>query len=476
MQKLNGDHIWVDSCKYYIIAHAFQVLPLYVVKFKERTSADDEWGYGRGRRPDFADDSEREAVLVENNVNIIRNTAGQLRQKEFGAIVPGAYNRKCHMTLPKTNQIWIGYLHPGRDDTALQEHVKVFLDDCKIDKIRIVHESFRRAAYVYLKEPITLEKVKEMNEVRKYLGKYTICVEDVQPKSPHFAEEVCPRLKGRGRFCRAENIKYVKHGCYFQHPQVWKPTSFAEYSMTPIPLDSAKGDEIVSDFMSTAPFHNGRPKIIKIQKIVNNVLHHLYEQRKQYSESKHATGATEVELYHGTNCNILDYLYTHGLRPPSDIKASDKCPVSGKKGLATTLCDNTCKFCTEKHEWSMCHMYGLGIYLADRADKSNRYVSAPESGKIYKMIKCRVSLGNSFLIEGHLKDGKALHDWCVCEDPSEHINFIRKVEWDVQDHDSFYVKGLGGNAISGSSVVNSEYIVFTPFQCLPVYEISYTLN
>jgi len=121
----------------------------------------------------------------------------------------------------------------------------------------------------------------------------------------------------------------------------------------------------------------------------------------------------EQELYHGTNNNILDVLYTHGLQPPSDTNASDACPVSGGKGLCTTLCNNTCKYCVEKHEWHRCHMYGLGIYLGDMAQKSHRYVSQPRLSKsgrpTYRMMVCSV-VGKSYQIEGHLKDGPCMHD------------------------------------------------------------------
>merc|ERR1712241_532348 len=105
----------------------------------------------------------------------------------------------------------------------------------------------------------------------------------------------------------------------------------------------------------------------------------------------------------------------HGLQPPSDTQASESCPVSGGKGLCTTLCDNTCVHCTQKHEWDRCHMFGLGIYLADMAQKSHRYVSQPQVHKtrrcvsqpqvrdgerIYRMVVCSV-LGKAFQIEGH---------------------------------------------------------------------------
>merc|ERR1711977_14947 len=119
------------------------------------------------------------------------------------------------------------------------------------------------------------------------------------------------------------------------------------------------------------------------------------------------------ELYHGTNNNILDILYKHGLQPPSDTRPSEKCPKSGGKGLCTTLCNNDCEYCTEKHEWNKCHMYGLGIYLADMAQKSHRYVSQPsmkKSGRqTYKMVVCSV-LGKSFQVEGHLRQAQAMHD------------------------------------------------------------------
>jgi len=109
----------------------------------------------------------------------------------------------------------------------------------------------------------------------------------------------------------------------------------------------------------------------------------------------------------------LDTLYQHGLQPPSDVRASDNCPQSGNKGLCTTLCNNDCKYCTEKHEWNRCHMYGLGIYLADMAQKSHRYVSQPKvnrsGGMSYRMIVCSV-LGKSFEVEGHLKGKAAMHD------------------------------------------------------------------
>merc|ERR1712157_260237 len=236
--------------------------------------------------------------------------------------------------------------------------------------------------------------------------------------------------------------------------------------------------------------------------------------------TKHMDEPAEQELYHGTNNNILDVLYTHGLQPPSDTNASDACPVSGGKGLCTTLCDNTCKYCVEKHEWRRCHMYGLGIYLGDMAQKSHRYISQPRTGKsgrpTYRMIVCSV-VGKSYQVEGHLRDGQCMHDvvnvraldeedldrtaWGrVVADELDcwrlHTGRIAKKSteglrwnWSASDEcsadnregsaeksDLLFVKGLGSQTRVGYSVVNSEYIAFHPHQCLPKYEIEYEIS
>jgi len=180
-----------------------------------------------------------------------------------------------------------------------------------------------------------------------------------------------------------------------------------------IQLDGAKGTEICDKFMASAPFHTGRPRIIGIKAIKNEVLSRCHEEYRDYLRTKHGDEPAEQELYHGTNNNILDTLYQHGCQPPSDMQASDDCPVSGGKGLCTSLCDNTCVYCTKKHDWNRCHMYGLGIYLADMAQKSHRYVSQPRIGangrQVYRMILCAV-LGKSYQIEGYLRGQDLMHD------------------------------------------------------------------
>jgi len=255
--------------------------------------------------------------------------------------------------------------------------------------------------------------------------------------------------------------------------------------------------------------------------------------------------------------NILDLIYTHGIQPPADYNADERCRNSGKKGLNTSLCNNDCEFCTKRHEWNKCHMYGLGIYLADMAQKSNRYVSQPErvnGRQRYRMVVTSV-LGKAVQVEGHLKKAQAMHDVVnvralveeelddmiepicqPCETPDDSWGrafpgvgkvvedlstgdrlgriiregftvgeIIREKCWILHNgtrlkqseegftwqvsnkqeeldadnmevaekSDLIFVKGLGGSCRPGFSVVNSEYIAFHPYQCLPRYEIEY---
>jgi len=306
--------------------------------------------------------------------------------------------------------------------------------------------------------------------------------------------------------------------------------------LTPIPLDGAKGDEIKSKFMASAPFHNGMPEVTGIKQIKNATLARCHEEYRQYLADKHGEEPPVQELYHGTNNLIHDVLYQHGLQPPSDMQPSPLCPVSGGKGLCTSLCNNSCKYCTEKHEWGRCHMYGLGIYLGDMSQKSNRYVSQPKNGR-YKMIVCSV-LGNSYEIDGFLKGDRIMHDVCnvrdlTDEDMDDMIEVCKPCRtaesgiganiagidgspwgrvvgeerdcWRLSDgriarkhtegqkwkwckeevsvdliapgkSDLIFVKGLGPRTRVGYSVVNSEYIAFHPHQCLPLFEIEYQMR
>merc|ERR1712056_117356 len=98
-----------------------------------------------------------------------------------------------------------------------------------------------------------------------------------------------------------------------------------------------------------------------------------------------------------------------------------------------TLCDNKCVHCTRPHVWGRCHMYGLGVYLADQAFKSHLYVRptrgfvkptegvASHSVDVYSLIRCRVCIGAPYVIKGNKATPDAMHDFCECQDPTEKL-------------------------------------------------------
>jgi hypothetical protein len=288
----------------------------------------------------------------------------------------------------------------------------------------------------------------------------------------------CPRsIAG---YCRGRNLRFVDP-CWCSHAQL--PTVRAVFSLNEISLESAKGNEICSAFMSSAPFCDGVPTVCSIKAIHNPELERQHELYRAYLAEKNGEAPRQVELYHGTNMNILDTVYTHGLFPPSDTEPSPECPESGGKGLRTSLCNNDCKFCTKRHEWDRCHMFGLGIYLGDLAAKSHRYVSAaPESGgrRECKMVLCSVLLGESLQVEGHLRCCDSLHSLHSLRqlrdgDLPKKLDLCSAYSGrrPVDQRDILFVKGLGRKSRPGFSVFNSEFISFHPYQCLPRYEITY---
>jgi len=289
----------------------------------------------------------------------------------------------------------------------------------------------------------------------------------------------CPRtISG---YCRYRNLRFIDP-CWCLHGSV--PTEKATFTVETLDLGCAKFDEIVSGFMTSAPFHNGRPRVTDVRAIKNPTLEAQHEQFRRYLATKNGSDPKQVDLYHGTNVNILDTVYRHGLQPPSDMEASQDCPVSGGKGLRTSLCDNSCMFCTRRHEWNQCHMFGAGIYLGDIAQKSHRYVSGVSDGA-YRMVVCSVLLGEPLQIEGHLREPHGMHDVASLRvlEHGDLQRMLTSVDGNgphpavekADQKDVLFVKGLQNRNKPGLSVVNSEYISFHPYQCLPLYEISYRM-
>merc|ERR1711918_233074 len=130
-----------------------------------------------------------------------------------------------------------------------------------------------------------------------------------------------------------------------------------------------------------------------------------------------------------------------------------------------------------------------GIYLGDLAQKSHRYCSRPalmEGGKRrFRMVVCSVLTGRTLQMEAHLAEPHSMHDLqslraCSPGDLEKRIKFANgqqsfMLEVPVEQHDLLFVKGLGGCCCPGHSVVNSEYVSFHPYQCLPRYEVVYEI-
>jgi len=518
-ENKDGDHIWVPSNGYYVIKEPNQVLPQFIIKFRSHQSYH------------MATISETLEAALANGYST----------KAADEIVPvPRQQRPCNMSREAATVLWMGFLHAHLSDESLRQDVTTFLQRHAGEymvgaKIQIVKGHYKKA-HAILKTAIPRTVVHSLNTAPFIENgvKRTICVEDAHG-SPG---QKCPRFIAG--FCRGQNLRFT-HPCFCSHPK--RATDGARFSLEPIDMDGAKWAEISDKFMASAPFHTGQPRIIGIKAIRNDTLSRCHEEYRDYLRTKHMEEPAVQELYHGTNNNILNILYQHGLQPPSDTQASDDCPLSGGKGLCTTLCDNTCRYCTQKHEWNRCHMYGLGIYLADMAQKSHRYVSQPATQRggrqVYKMVVCSV-LGKSFQIEGHLKEGTAMHDvvnvraldeeeldsmifhckacakttgvgasivgtdgsvwgrvvadeydvWRLHtgriakkETEGDRWNWCRTEELSADNRegsaeksDLLFVKGLGNNVRPGFSVVNSEYIAFHPHQCLPKYEIEYEVG
>jgi len=455
----NVDHTWVANMQYYVIKQLegrCQVLPLFVIKFKQSNST--------------------LCRILSDLSHRDKDEGGSgLELSMKGGYKPEKARKDAGMTLDSTRHLWIGWLNPklrftNNDD--ISEDVCEFLEGYAVKDVIPERNGVRIGAYVLLEESIGRAEFDELS-LRKYKDTYYVSVDDAQPNNPRCSDKVCPRLHGPSRYCRGWNVRGHlgwQWACSFSHPQSSRITHGATYSAEVISEGTAKYDEIETEM--------GRSMAAQIQtlyRISNAALEEIYNKRKQFIHDK--VGFTvEKELWHGTNCQALPELLTHGLQPPSDTKASDDCPYSGGKGLSTTLCGTDCQHCCEPHLWNKCHMYGLGVYLADVAMKSHRYVREPENtekGKLYSMLRCRVVLGNPYLIEGDLLTPEGMHDMCWCLDPSEALESVAE-EWDVaKGHDCYYVRGRAGKQKAGLGVYNSEYIVFQPYQILPLYRVDY---
>lgn len=489
----DGDHRWIAEQGCYVIKESEQVLPQYIIRFSTN------------------------AALVRCKIleDILSQTKWSTITEEV-KIKPVPRQRKCCMSNPFTTVLWMGFLHGHLSDESLKDDVRRFImhharNYMEGMTIQIIKGHFKKAIVV-LETPIPRDLVHKLNQVdfvEDGLAR-TIAVDDAHG-SPG---QDCPKFIAG--YCRGQNLRFT-HPCWCSHPP--RVTNKAQYHLKPISLDSAKAAELIEKFTASGSFHNGTPRVVGINAIDNEVLSRCHEQYRGYLITKHMEEPAVQELYHGTNNNILDIIYTHGLQPPSDMQASDSCPISGGKGLCTSLCNNDCQYCTERHEWNQCHMFGLGIYLADSPQKSHHYVSQPRTDthgrKTYRIVVCSV-LGKSFQVEGHLRSKASMHDVVNvravtdemmddmvdrCQECFSSTGEAEGISSDnlevAENSDLLFVKGLGPAARHtitnrifddvcnvrcgctmkpGVSVLSNEYVAFHPHQCLPKYEIEYELE
>lgn len=548
------DHTWVEDAQYYIAKQRggrIQAMPMYLVQF-----AEDGGELGPLLRGLSARDVEERSQLTSRQRGGLRACTARL---------------DAGMAAALTSHLWLGWLAPElceQDNDAVADDVTCFLSDCDVESVVPERNGARIGAFVRLASPISKAKFDELSR-RLYHGKHVITVDDQQPGNPRNAGKLCPRLAGPSRYCRGWNI-HGHHawnwGCSFDHPKEKWPTHGAKYRLEEVDEGTAKFDEISTELHRSAPFVDqaggqAMPRVVGVKRIVNRALEKQYQDRCSFLREKHGY-VVEKELWHGTNCSALPELLTHGLQPPSDTQPGDTCDRSGGKGLCTTLCGTDCQSCTEPHSWGKCHMFGLGVYLADQAQKSHRYVREPRSKQVrlgtgavrwqvqlggryydyspheqrtlenaycgqssvqfrargwdyrvdfgrmmqvnlqtrterkiyrtgsaqaaspagsgerlvYSMLRCRVVIGSPYLISGNLLSADAMHDMCMCQDPSDMVETAAE-DWNIaKGHDAYYVRGMGGTQKAGLGVQNSEYVVFQPYQIMPLYQVDYVLD
>eukprot|EP01063_Lacrimia_lanifica_P023059 TRINITY_DN3055_c0_g1_i2.p3 TRINITY_DN3055_c0_g1~~TRINITY_DN3055_c0_g1_i2.p3 ORF type:complete len:732 (+),score=360.21 TRINITY_DN3055_c0_g1_i2:52-2247(+) len=377
------------------------------------------------------------------------------------------------MMAATTRHLWVGWLDPllGKDEARLRASVTEFLRGHDVAMVKAERNAARVGAFVELRAPITQLQVAALN-VRPYRdthgAAHRITVDDAQPRNPFLALKRCPRLTGPGRFCRGCNLQGHHDwtdACSFRHDARDFPTHGAELEYEDVAEGGAKWDELAVQVEEA-----GLGVVTRIRRVVNAAQEAAYESRRAFSTAMHGS-VSEKELWHGTDCSVLDTLLTRGMQCPADSRACDECPVSGGKGLCTTLCGTDCARCVEPHVWGECHMFGMGLYMADQPQKSHRYVR-PHNG-VHQLVKCRVNLGSPYMIEANLRTPDAMHNLVRCSDPKDMIE-ANQHAWDtMKGHESFYVKGLGAKAKHGLGVVNNEYVVFHPAQVLPLYVVDY---
>jgi len=236
------------------------------------------------------------------------------------------------------------------------------------------------------------------------------------------------------------------------------------------PVTEVKSFEVKKMFLSQ--WKVGPKPIESSIKIYQIVAQHLLQEYskthiKIYQKRKITL---EMSLFHGTSEANLRDIFKYGFIPPSDFAPDPHCEKSGhlaSVASACSLCDVRCQFCTKKHVWNRCHMFGLGVYFANQSSKCNQYISDMNRNKTAKkgrkMLYCTVELGQCECVE-ELQTADQMHDRTK---PCKGCDSIY-----VMAHKPPIPKDANGNILA---VLNDEYVIFHPHQALPEYLIEFDM-
>ncbi len=260
-------------------------------------------------------------------------------------------------------------------------------------------------------------------------------------------------------YCRSYNLKFHPNKCKMAKYHKNTITKSNTPTITPVDANGGVFATLQADFVAHFKKMKKQVTVTQIRRIENPQLKTYYNAMNRGNEQENIQ-----KLYHGTSEAILAEIYSKGFMLPADFEPSPQCPISGKAKVA--LCTADCTFCTKKHVWDQnapCHMYGLGLYFANDAEKSDHYVSDRNWNKTNKvgkkMLLCEVNLGRVFTIQTHLKKQDEYHDSIVAPN----------------GYDTIHAVGLGSGHKRGFSVNRDEFIVFNPHRALPKYEFTYNI-
>eukprot|EP01060_Flectonema_neradi_P023621 TRINITY_DN3189_c0_g1_i4.p1 TRINITY_DN3189_c0_g1~~TRINITY_DN3189_c0_g1_i4.p1 ORF type:complete len:649 (+),score=102.69 TRINITY_DN3189_c0_g1_i4:39-1985(+) len=446
---------WIEEKGYYVMnmntnegTVRMQALPVQLVQIKEFD-------------PKTPEEKELHQALERTKEGISQR--GVLQSLQWGAQKPNVIH-KDDAPLPNENitHMHFGWLNPQYSHEKLiksvQDHFR--RHNLSMEEIIVDHNGLRQGVFIKLSKEITPSTFATLRELR-YEGHKVSLLNFI----PRPISTTCPKL--RKGYCRGWNLRGHHDwtaACWYEHPpEIIFPT--CGYTRK-ILSEPAKLSAIVKQLKESVP----NATDIVVESIVNEDLNRRYSDWKKYLQQKHPH-MQELELWHGTSKEVLDSILTRGFQPPSDTNASPDCP-NFIPGTSTTHCSNHCSYCVEPHNHNMCHMYGLGVYFADSAKKSQRYCKS--EGR-YSQLLCTVNLGSPCLIRGNLIKQDAMHHLSSCVCPEDYLDRVVQPYNQTTRHETYHVDGLGMKGHrAGLSVINSEYVIFAPSHAVAKYVVTYS--